>query len=141
MCASCHSPCFPCCSLRNSWWRFLWLDLAEPTPGALRPVLVHAFQGYAEVFWPVFAPLAAFLIEPERLRQRLILICLVVGVCLSAYLLMTMIAHPYAAFVGDGHIIYKNDHHYPPESRRLRSGDHDLAVAVVAPVRAAPGPS
>jgi len=93
---------------------FLWLDLAEPTPGALRPVLAHAFQGYAEVFWPVFAPLAAFLIEPERLRRRLILICLVVGVALSAYLLMTMIAHPYAAFVGDGHIIYKNDHHYPP---------------------------
>jgi uncharacterized protein DUF6629 len=92
---------------------FLWLDLAQPAPGALRPVLVHAFQGYAEVFWPVFAPLAAFLIEPERLRRRLILICLVVGACLSAYLLTMMIAHPYAAYVGDGHILYRNDHHYP----------------------------
>lgn len=92
---------------------FLWLDLAGPGPGALRPILVQAFQGYAEIIWPIFAPLAAFLIEPERLRRRLILLCLAVGVVLSAYLLAKMIAHPYAAFVGSGHIVYQNDAHYP----------------------------
>lgn len=92
---------------------FLWLDLARPEAGTLRVILVHAFQGYAEVFWPIFAPLAAFLIEPDRWRRRLILLCLAVGVALSAYLLTKMLAHPYHASVGDGHIVYKNDYQYP----------------------------
>ena len=92
---------------------FLWLDLAEPEAGTLRTILVHAFQGYAEIFWPIFAPLAAFLIEPKPQRRRLILLCLIVGVSLSAYLLIKMIAHPYNAFVGGGHIVYKNDYRYP----------------------------
>jgi uncharacterized protein DUF6629 len=91
----------------------LWLDLDEPGPGALRGALVHAFQGYAEVFWPIFAPLAAWLIEPDRLRRRLIALCLAVGVALSIYLLTMMIAHPYEAFAAGGHIVYRNDHRYP----------------------------
>jgi hypothetical protein len=91
----------------------LWLDLAEPEPGTLRTILVHAFAGYAEIFWPIFAPLAAFLIEPEGWRRRLILLCLAVGVSLSAYLLIKMIAHPFDAFVGSGHIVYKNGYQYP----------------------------
>jgi hypothetical protein len=43
----------------------------------------------------------------------LILLCLLVGVLLSAYMLMQMIAHPYEAFVGSGHIVYKNGYKYP----------------------------
>jgi hypothetical protein len=91
----------------------LWLDLAAPEPGALRGVLVHAFQGYAEVFWPTFAPLAALLIERERWRRVLISICLVIGLALSVYLLVAMIGHPYQASVGEGHIVYRNDFQYP----------------------------
>jgi uncharacterized protein DUF6629 len=91
----------------------LWLDLASPEGSALRGVLVHAFQGYAEVFWPVFAPLAALLIERERRRKILISICLAIGVALSAYLLVAMIGHPYQASVGEGHVVYRNDFPYP----------------------------
>jgi hypothetical protein len=91
----------------------LWLDLASPEPGTLRGVLVHAFQGYAEVFWPAFAPLAALLIERERWRRVLISICLVIGLALSVYLLVAMIGHPYQASVGEGHIVYRNDFQYP----------------------------
>jgi hypothetical protein len=91
----------------------LWLDLAAPEPGALQGVLVHAFQGYAEVFWPVYAPLAALLIERDRRRVILISVCLVIGVALSAYLLVAMIGHPYQASVGEGHIVYRNDFQYP----------------------------
>jgi len=91
----------------------LWLNLTAPEPGALRGMLVHAFQGYAEVFWPTFAPLAALLIERERWRRILISICLAIGVALSIYLLVAMIGHPYQASVGDGHIVYRNDFQYP----------------------------
>src|SRR5260370_1132995 len=61
----------------------LWLNLEGSAPGLPRGVLVHAFQGYAEVFWPTYAPLAAWLMEPERLRRRLIFICLLVGMAVS----------------------------------------------------------
>jgi hypothetical protein len=91
----------------------LWLDLAAPQPSALRAFLVHAFQGYAEVFWPTFAPLAALVIERERSRRILIAICLAIGVALSIYLLVAMIGHPYQASVGEGHIVYHNNFHYP----------------------------
>jgi hypothetical protein len=92
---------------------FLWLDLAQPEPGALRPLLVHAFVGYAEVLWPIFAPLAAFAIETDVRRRRLILICLIIGMALSAYLLAKMIAYPYAASIADGHIVYKSGYKFP----------------------------
>ena len=91
----------------------LWLDLAQLEPGACRPFLVHGFIGYAEVFWPTFAPLAALLIEPERWRQQLILICLAIGAALSTYLLLKMIGNPYTASAGSGHIVYKNSAWYP----------------------------
>jgi hypothetical protein len=57
--------------------------------------------------------LAALLIERERRRRILISICLVIGLALSAYLLVAMIGHPYQAAVGEGHIVYRNDFHYP----------------------------
>jgi hypothetical protein len=92
---------------------FLWLDLAGPEPGVCRTILIHAFSGYAEVFWPIFAPLAALLVEPERWRRRLMMLCLAVGLALSAYLLVKMVTHPYDAFVGSGHIVYENGFQYP----------------------------
>jgi len=91
----------------------LWIELARPVPGTCRPALVHAFVAYAEVFWPVFAPLAAWLIEPERWRRRGILICLAIGAVLSCYLLLKMIGNPYAASAATGHIVYKNGATYP----------------------------
>ena len=91
----------------------LWLDLAQPAPGACRPFLTHAFLSYAEIFWPVFAPLAAWLIEPVQWRRRLILMCVIVGGVLSAYLLMKMLGAPYTASAATGHIVYQNGISYP----------------------------
>jgi hypothetical protein len=91
----------------------LWLDLARPAASACRPFLTHAFLGYAEVFWPVFAPLAAWLIEPVRWRRNLIGACVVIGTVLSAYLLIEMIGDPYTASAATGHIVYRNSVDYP----------------------------
>jgi hypothetical protein len=91
----------------------LWLDLARPAASACRPFLTHAFTAYAEVFWPVFAPLAAWLIEPVRWRRHLIGVCVIVGVALSAYLLWKMLGNPYTASAATGHIVYSNGVTYP----------------------------
>jgi hypothetical protein len=91
----------------------LWLDLGRPEPSACRPVLTHAFLAYAEVFWPVFAPFAAWSIEPVLWRRRLIGLCLFVGTALAWYLASMMIESPYTATVVDGHIAYRNGANYP----------------------------
>lgn len=91
----------------------LWLDLARPVAGACRPFLVHGFLGYAEIFWPVFAPFAAWLIERERWRRQFILFCLAIGAMLSAYLLFKMSGNPYSASAAAGHIAYHNGAVYP----------------------------
>jgi hypothetical protein len=92
---------------------FLWLELPRPEPGPLRPVLVHMFQAYAEVLWPVFAPLAALVNEPIRWRRWAIGLCLAVGAGLALFLLIKMIQYPYFAFIAGGHILYRNDYDYP----------------------------
>lgn len=91
----------------------LWLELARPVPGACTPFLTHAFTAYAEVFWPVFAPLAAWLIEPEGRRRRLIGVCVLVGAVVSTYLLWKMLGNPYTASAATGHIVYRNGVTYP----------------------------
>jgi hypothetical protein len=91
----------------------LWLDLARAEPGVCRPFLVHAFLGYAEIFWPVFAPLGVWLIEPVQWRRRLIGLCLAMGAALSIYLLWKMVGSPYTASAATGHIVYRNAVDYP----------------------------
>src|SRR5262245_49523559 len=91
----------------------LWLDLARPAASACRPFLTHAFLGYAEIFWPVFAPLAAWLIEPVQWRRRMIGACVLVGAALSAYLFWKMLGNPYTASTATGHIVYSNSVTYP----------------------------
>jgi hypothetical protein len=91
----------------------LWLDLARPEPGACRPFLTHAFLGYAEIFWPLFAPLAAWLIEPDLWRRRLIALCVLTGAAVSTYLLVKMLGNPYTASAATGHIVYSNGVSYP----------------------------
>ncbi len=91
----------------------LWLDLARPAAGACRPFLVHGFLVYAEIFWPLFAPFAAWLIERERWRRQAMLFCLVIGAALSAYFLFKMIGNPYSASAAAGQIVYRNGAVYP----------------------------
>ena len=91
----------------------LWLELARTAPSGCGPFLTHAFTAYAEVFWPVFAPLAAWLIEPVAWRRRLIGVCLLVGAALSTYLLWKMLGNPYTASAATGHIVYSNGAVYP----------------------------
>ncbi len=92
---------------------FLWLEIAEPVAGSCRPVLIHGFVGYAQVFWPAFAPLAALLIEPDQLRRRPTLACLVCGIVLAGWLARVMIAHPYSVTVHEDGLVYRNGFDYP----------------------------
>lgn len=64
----------------------VWVSLQN---GYLRLNLIatYSFSFFAQVFWPIFVPLAVVLVEPLAWRRKVIVVCgglgEVVGLCLS----------------------------------------------------------
>lgn len=53
---------------------FLWLSLGSNGPGALP--LTYAFGFFAFFLWPIYAPFAVYLLEPEAIRRKLMILFL-----------------------------------------------------------------
>jgi len=84
----------------------LWLTLPVAPDGPEATGLTLVFLLFAEVFWPVYAPLAALLIEPERWRRRLMLACTVAGAGVGVWFLGWIISRPHSAAIVGSHIVY-----------------------------------
>lgn len=89
---------------------FIWLDLPMAPHGANTVALVLAYLVFAQVLWPVWAPFAVLSLEPDVRRRRLIWPCLLVGACVSAYLLWRLVTLGATATVQAGHIAYDTGH-------------------------------
>jgi hypothetical protein len=99
-------------ALQQSVEGLLWLDLPLAPDGLIPTGLTLLFLFFAEVFWPVYAPIAVLLIERSERRRRLMLLCLAVGVGVGAYLLWSILAGPHSAVILDDHIVYVTEHRY-----------------------------
>lgn len=106
----------------------LWLAAPVSPDAACPSVLTGTFLIFALVFWPVYAPLATLLVEPEPARRRLIGGCLVIGVGVAAYLLHAIFTASNGASIMGGHIVYESD---PPPSPLV--GPFYLAATGLAP--------
>ncbi len=84
----------------------LWLNLPSAPGGGASGALVIAFLFMAEVFWPTYAPLAAWLAEPDAKRRALMAPLILLGVGVSAMLLWYLGAQPHGARIVAGHILY-----------------------------------
>lgn len=84
----------------------LWLNLPYGSGSEAAAALSLTYLVFALAFWPVFTPVAAWLVEPDRARRRLMAPCLVLGAALSAYLSYRLLSGPHAAIIHGGHIIY-----------------------------------
>jgi hypothetical protein len=87
----------------------LWLRLPVAPHGETTGLLVVGFLFLAEVFWPFYAPLAAYLAEPDRNRRAWMVPVLVLGAAVSALLLWYLAAQPHSARIIDHHIIYATE--------------------------------
>ena len=91
----------------------LWLTLPVDPDGPVSSALTLVFLLYATVFWPVFAPMAALLLEPEPGRRNLMAICATIGAGLAIYFLWSIYTYPHAAVIRGGHIAYTGEPRAP----------------------------
>ena len=91
----------------------LWLNLPLAPDGHLSAALTVSYLLFAEAFWPMFAPIAVWLIEPSAHRRLLIVICLGAGAGVGAYLLWWILGHPHIATIRDYNIVYGTGYRQP----------------------------
>lgn len=89
----------------------LWLSLPDGSPQALT-WLTHAYSAFSHVLWPVYVPIAAWLIEPAGTRRKAIAATAVAGAVAGTYLLYYLVRLPIVAVVSGGHIDYVSPHFY-----------------------------
>jgi hypothetical protein len=89
---------------------FLWLALFDGD-AASQSCLTTGFLGFAEVLWPLFVPVAAWLIEPPGRRRRAMAACIGAGVLVALALAYGLVAQPRSAELFEGHIYYHMPHY------------------------------
>jgi hypothetical protein len=91
----------------------LWLTLDDGIMPGLGTPLTYGFLLLAEVWWPIFVPIAVLLAEPDPRRRRLMLVPLGLGVGAGLFLLWSILTHAHQAAVIDEHIVYVSERPYP----------------------------
>ncbi len=84
----------------------LWLVLPSDPHGPLAAALTLGFLLFAEVLWPIYAPFAVWLLEPNARRRQPMLICMVIGLAVGAYLFGWILTHTHSSAILDDHIDY-----------------------------------
>jgi hypothetical protein len=69
----------------------VWLNHDGVLPDAFKSGAVYAYVLIAFVLWPVFVPFSAYLIETERKRRAIMLICQAIGLGVGLTLLLSFV--------------------------------------------------
>ncbi len=72
----------------------IWLNQGKIVPAAYQAGFVFAYALIAYVLWPLFIPLAAYLMEANKRRRMLMLICQAVGLGTGVAYLIGIIRNP-----------------------------------------------
>ena len=89
----------------------LWLSLMS-RPGYVLP-LTHIFLFFALLFWPVYIPLAALMLEIKKSRRLLVLIFCIGGAVVGVILYVSFLFQPEAAQVVNRCLYYPSVAPYP----------------------------
>jgi Family of unknown function (DUF6629) len=99
-------------AMQQSIEGLLWLNLPLAPDGSISTGLTLLFLFFAQVLWPIYAPITVMLIEPSETRRRLMLPCFAAGAAVAAYLLWWILARPHVALILDRHIVYVTEHRH-----------------------------
>ena len=92
----------------------LWLALGSDDTSRWIVPLANAFMFSALVVWPLWAPVAAMLVEPNRIRRLAIAVILVLAIPLAIRGVSGIWSQPYGACVVQNSISYSNGWPYSP---------------------------
>lgn len=95
----------------------VWITF-DGSPG-LNAWATQLYSFFSHVLWPVYVPIAAWLLETDSRRRRLLAGVCAAGLAVGAYLLSTMIAYPIVARPTGGHVEYQAPHFYAAASMML----------------------
>ncbi|VWC92030.1 hypothetical protein BCO18430_03316 [Burkholderia contaminans] len=88
----------------------VWLSFGGPAGLNFAAIQVYSF--FSHVLWPVYVPVAAWLMEPHGLRRRALSAFMAGGLGVSAYLLLSLMTNPIQAHPVGGHVDYHSPHFY-----------------------------
>lgn len=97
----------------------LWLTFANPQSGCLNTWLTQGFSVFSQVVWPLYIPLAVWLLEPRGWRRSFIAAIAVAGAGVSLFLLWYLVQVPAVAVVNGNHIAYIFPHFHEPLATTL----------------------
>ncbi|WP_330109697.1 DUF6629 family protein [Methylophaga thalassica] len=89
----------------------LWLGFSWQTI-ELNFVLTQLYSFFSHVLWPVYVPIAIWLLEPPGYRRNLLSMVCMTGLAVGLYLLYTLFAYPIHAHPFANHIEYDSPHFY-----------------------------
>jgi hypothetical protein len=107
-------------SIQQATEGMLWLTLPNTTVGATPAILTIAYLVFAHALWPVLAPMAVLLVEPDRSRRGPMWACLALGLGVACYLSWRLIIGAPTAQLMHDHIVYSTG-----------QADHPLVVGLV----------
>ena len=87
----------------------LWLALEHGDAGPWPWLFTQVFLAFALVIWPVYAPLAAWLVEPDRRRRQIMQASFLVGVAVASFFLVQLMMLRNEGYISGSHILYRTD--------------------------------
>jgi hypothetical protein len=109
---------------------FVWLSFKHPALTSYRDPLAHVFLFFAQVVWPLWAPLAILLLLPKEKRKVIEKIFSLAGAIVSFYLFYCLVFYQIEAIETEHHIFYRRD--YPTQFTQV-SGAFYLAATLGPP--------
>lgn len=93
----------------------LWLTITGEGTSHLDASLTHIYQFFSHVLWPIYVPIAVWLLETVSWRRRALIALAFLGAAAGLYLLYFLLVDPTVSRVVGGHIDYISPHFYAPE--------------------------
>ncbi|NQT71850.1 MAG: hypothetical protein HQ553_03650 [Chloroflexi bacterium] len=90
----------------------LWLNHNGTLPDEYKLGAVYSFVFIAFILWPIYVPFSSYMIETNKTRRRIILLCQLLGIYVSVTFLSSNINNPIDATVVGHSFSYKIDAPY-----------------------------
>lgn len=88
----------------------LWITLPNPQYLNIQKIFTYIFLFFAQILWPIWVPIAFFLLERNTKRKNMQKIPILAGFVVALYLLYCLLNYNVSAKIEQKHIAYIQDY-------------------------------